>query len=105
MKDIPRGVFWAMDLTRFKIFRIFLLLTLPSVALAQANGDGLQATYYNGVNFNTAVVTEEDPAVEYFWEGCPPNPGVSPTAFSVKWTGQLESDYSQPYTITAEVDG
>jgi hypothetical protein len=105
MGEIPRGVFWAMGLKRFKLFRILFLLAVPSVGLAQVNGDGLQAIYYNGVNFNTAVVTEVDPAVEYFWEGCPPNPGVSGTAFSVKWTGQMESDYSQPYTITSAVDG
>ena len=94
-----------MNLKRFELLRIFFLLFVPSIGLAQANGDGLQAVYYNGVNFNTAVVTEVDPAVEYFWQGCPPNPGVSPTAFSVKWTGQIEADYSETYTFTVDVNG
>ncbi len=94
-----------MDLKRFEFFLVFFLSMIPSLGLSQTNGDGLQAVYYNGVNFNTAVVTEVDPAVEYFWQGCPPNPGVSPSAFSVKWTGQIEADYSETYTFTADVNG
>jgi len=94
-----------MNLKRFKFLPILFWLMTPTAGHSQANGNGLQAVYYNGLNFNTAAVTEVDPAVIYFWQGCPPNPGVSPTAFSVKWTGQMVSDYSQPYTITADVDG
>jgi hypothetical protein len=94
-----------MDLKPFQLIFVFFLLAVPAFLQAQANGDGLQAVYYNGINFNTAAVTEVDPAPVYFWLGCPPNIGVSPSAFSVKWTGQIEANYSQSYTITAEVDG
>jgi hypothetical protein len=94
-----------MGLNRFKLFFAFFLLAIPAFLRAQANGDGLKAVYYNGLNFNTAAVTEVDPTIAYFWQGCQPNPGVSGTAFSVKWTGQIESNYSESYTITADVNG
>jgi hypothetical protein len=94
-----------MGLNRFKLFFAFFFLAIPTFLRAQANGDGLKAVYYNGINFNTAAVTEVDPAVVYFWQGCSPNPGVSATAFSAKWIGQIESNYSESYTITADVDG
>ncbi len=93
-----------MGLNRFQFIFAFLL-AIPTILQAQANGDGLKAIYYNGVNFNTAAVTEVDPAVAYFWQGCQPNLGVSATAFSVKWTGQIVSNYSESTTFTADVNG
>ncbi len=94
-----------MGLNRFNLLFAFFFLAVPSILQAQANGDGLQAVYYNGISFNTAAVTEVDPAVVYFWQGCQPNPGVSATAFSVKWTGQIEANYSESTTFTVDVDG
>jgi hypothetical protein len=94
-----------MGLNRFKLLLIFFILSVPALLQAQANGDGLQAIYFNGLAFNTAAVTEVDPAPVYYWQGCQPNIGVSATAFSVKWTGQIEAEYSEPCTITANVDG
>jgi len=94
-----------MGLNRFKLIFVFLLLAIPSFLWAQVNGDGLQAVYYNGINFNTAAVTEVDPTLAYFWQGCQPNLGVSGSAFSVKWIGQIEANYNEPYTITAQING
>jgi hypothetical protein len=94
-----------MNSKRFKLFSVLFLLAIPAFLRAQANGNGLRAVYYNGLNFNTAAVTEVDPAVVYFWQGCQPNLGVSATAFSVKWTGQIEANYSESTTFTVDADG
>ena len=94
-----------MVLNRFKLFPILLLLVLPSLAFAQANGDGLLGVYYNGTGFNTVVTTEIDPTLFFHWQGCPPLPGVSATAFSAKWTGQIKPVYSEAYTFSASFDG
>jgi len=84
-------------------FPFLFLLTLP--ALAQFNGDGLKGVYYIGTNLTSPAVTVVDPVVSYRWNGCPPQPGMSGSAFSVKWTGQVEASYSEPYTFVADVNG
>ncbi len=94
-----------MGLKCFKLFAALFLLAAPSILRAQFGGDGIYGVYYNGINFNTAAVSEVDPSVDFLWQGCMNVPGVSATAFSVKWTGQIEPAYSQAYTFTAAVNG
>ncbi len=91
---------------RFLIFAFFLLLASWAFpAFAQYNGDGLQAVYYNNPNLTGAAVSEVDPNISYRWGTCPPQPGMPVSGFSVKWTGQIEPSYSEPYTFTTDVTG
>ena len=92
-----------MDKKRFQLFLVFFLLTIP--LHAQFNGDGLKGTYYINTNLTSGAVTEVDPTVSYRWYGCPPQPGMSGTSFSVQWLGQVEPAYSEAYTIYADVAG
>ena len=90
---------------RFQSIFLFLPLILCRPVFAQFNGDGLRGVYYIGTNLSSASVTEVDPVVSYRWYGCPPQPGMSGASFSVRWTGQLDPSYSEPYTIYADVAG
>ena len=90
---------------RYPFILFFLPLVWPGSVLAQFNGDGLKGIYYINTNLTNAAVTELDPLVSYRWYGCPPQPGMSATSFSVRWTGQLDPVYSEPYTIYADVAG
>jgi hypothetical protein len=94
-----------MGLKRFQWFLTLFLLATPSLLWAQFNGDGLKGVYYINTNLASPAVTVVDPVVSYRWGGCPPQPGMSGTSFSVRWTGQLDPVYSEPYTIYADVAG
>ncbi len=94
-----------MGSKRFKLIFVLLLLTAPSILRAQANGDGLKGTYFINTNLTSPAVTVVDPLVSYRWFGCPPQPGMSGTSFSVQWLGQVDSSYSEPYTFTVDVNG
>lgn len=83
----------------------FLLFAVVRPAFAQFNGDGLKGVYYLNPNLTSASATEVDPLVSYRWNGCPPQPGMSSTSFSIRWTGQVEAAYSEPYTFYADVNG
>ncbi|HJT24402.1 MAG TPA: PA14 domain-containing protein, partial [bacterium] len=90
---------------RFLSCLFLSLLALTAPAFAQFNGDGLKGIYYITPNLTSPAVTEVDPLVSYRWFGCPPQPGMSGTSFSVRWTGQVKPAYSEPYTIYADVNG
>ena len=94
-----------MGLKRFELFLALFLLAAPSMLRAQFNGDGLKGVYYTNPNLTSPAVTVVDPVVSYRWYGCPPQPGLSGTSFSVRWTGQVEAAYSEPYTIYADAGG
>ena len=83
----------------------FLLITWVAPLLAQSNGDGLKGVYCINTNLTSPAVTVVDPVVSYRWFGCPPQPGMSGTSFSVKWTGQVEPTYSEPYTFIVSLNG
>lgn len=69
-------------------------------------GDGLSAVYYNNMNFSGATVTRIDPTVNFTWGDTSPAPGISPGTFSVRWTGQVQAEFSQRYTFyTQSNDG
>src|SRR5260221_1375911 len=72
-------------------------------------GTGLTGRYYNGSstnynstsNFNPAnlKVTRVDPTVDTSYAATSPAPGVNPDLFSVRWTGQVQPQYSENYTF------
>jgi hypothetical protein len=91
---------------RFQKFALTLLLICwAQSSFAQTTGDGLKGVYYINTNLTSPAVTVVDPVVSYRWFGCPPQPGMSGTSFSVKWTGQVEASYTEPYTFIADVNG
>ena len=90
---------------RFVFILILFPLAFVGPVLAQSTGDGLKGVYYLNTNLTSASATVVDPLVSYRWYGCPPQPGMSGTSFSIRWTGQLFPTYSEPYTIAADVNG
>ena len=61
-------------------------------------GNGLWGAYYNDVNFNQYSYSELDPQVNLnLASGSPP--GLDPDYFSIQWTGYLQAQYSETYTI------
>jgi hypothetical protein len=67
-------------------------------------GHGLLGTYYPALNFGGSPVTEIDPTIDFNWNGAAPAPGVPGTDFSVRWTGQVQAQFSETYTFTTTAD-
>ncbi len=72
--------------------------------IQQRTGDGLNATYYNGTNFEYEVLNRTDPEIYFYYNGTSPSVEVNIYQFSVVWTGYLYAPTSCEYTFTANVD-
>jgi glucose/arabinose dehydrogenase len=71
---------------------------------AAGTGKGLSGTYFDGLGFTGSTVTRVDPTIDYTWGAAAPAPSIGPDTFSVRWTGQVEAQYSQVYTFYTQSD-
>jgi hypothetical protein len=71
------------------------LTPLPPVG----NGNGLNAEYYNGMNFDTLKFSRIDPNIDFDWGEGAPGDGITNDHYSVRWTGKIEPRYSGEYTF------
>ncbi len=86
------------------------VLIYPS---STANGTGLKASYYtnasttysSSANFNPAnlITNRTDPAIDFTWtNGTSPN--LTNGNYTVRWTGQIEPQYSETYYFDTLTD-
>jgi hypothetical protein len=77
-----------------------------SSSSSSSSSNGLEAEYYEGT-FGTLLKSRVDPTVNFNWGTGSPDPGVIPADnFSVRWTGQIQPQYSENYTFyTTSDDG
>ena len=68
---------------------------------------GLKAEYFNNISLTPpADLIRTDDVVDFTWGLGSPDPEISATEFSARWTGQVEADYSDTYEfITLSDDG
>jgi hypothetical protein len=66
--------------------------------------DGLKATYYDNLDFTGATVTRIDPMINFNWGDGSPDPALGNDAFSVRWTGSIEAQFTESYTFYARAD-
>lgn len=79
--------------------------TIPAASGAVVgSGSGLQATYYDSINFTGGTVSRVDPRVYFDWKTFSPNPAIAPNTFSARWTGSVQAQYSQAYTFYTRAD-
>ena len=65
---------------------------------------GLLATYYRDQEFRGSSFSRIDPGIDFDWSDRDPAPGVARTNFSVRWSGQLQVDYTEEYTFYTMTD-
>jgi hypothetical protein len=76
-----------------------------SFTTAKAGG-GVKGNYYRGMDFGNLVLTQMDPQIDFNWGTGEPDPSVGADQFSVRWVGQVEAAFTEPYTIyTMSDDG
>src|SRR4051812_49093550 len=86
----------------------------PSSALLQAiealegrtllAGNGLAAVYFNNADLTGSTVSRTDATVNFNWAGAKPANTIAGDTFSVRWTGQVQANYSQTYTFSTVSD-
>lgn len=67
-------------------------------------GDGLQAAYYDGREFEKLAVSRRDAVIDFDWHGARPVAGLKPDDFSVRWTGWLVPPTTGRYVLHISVD-
>jgi hypothetical protein len=66
---------------------------------------GIRGYYFDNMTLSGApVLVRIDPAIDFNWGDAGPAAPISSNNFSVRWTGALESLYSEPYTFTTNSD-
>ncbi len=90
---------------KFTRLAIALITALASVASAQT-GTGLTGKYYDVSTFATLVTTRTDATVNFDWGTAIPSGTTITDAdyFSVVWTGQIEPEFTEPYTFYVTAD-
>lgn len=71
------------------------------------HGTGLTAQFWTGDARPEApaLVTRTDPAVAFDWTTNAPAAGIDPGHFTARWTGAVQAQYGEPYTLTTVAGG
>jgi mono/diheme cytochrome c family protein len=76
------------------------------------SGTGLTGAYYSDVPSNevfdyalTPALTRIDPTVDFTWYSGTPEPTFADTNFAVRWTGMIQPQYSEDYTLYLRTPG
>jgi RHS repeat-associated protein len=77
---------------------------LVSATTPVGSGTGLQAQYFDNMNFTNLKVTRTDATVNVDWGGGTPDGSIGVDTFTTRWTGKVEPQYSQTYTFYTQTD-
>jgi len=69
------------------------------------NGLGLKGEYFSGSNFEVLKYSQTNSKINFDWETESPNKSLLGTdQFSVRWSGQIQPVYTNPYTFYVTAD-
>ena len=78
----------------------------PTPTPPNGNGNGLQATYFNNMDFSGSSISRIDPVIDFSWGGGAPDPQIGNDTYSARWEGSIEAPSSGNYTFyTTSDDG
>ena len=107
------GPFYITNSAAVKAFAIKSNLVDSAVVSATflnrnaiGTGAGLTGKYFNAVQNTNGIpaLVRVDPVIDFDWSGTPPGPSVSQFNFTVLWSGQVQAQFSEPYTFYAITD-
>jgi hypothetical protein len=67
-------------------------------------GSGLVGAYFDEMDFTLPRLTRTDATVSFNWGSGSPHPSMGIDTFSVRWTGQVQPQFSQTYTFYTRSD-
>jgi len=65
---------------------------------------GLMAQYFDSVNLTNLKITRVDPNIDNNWGSGGPDPSVGTDTFSIRWTGQVQPEFTETYTFYTTTD-
>lgn len=68
------------------------------------SGTGLAATYYSQPGFTGRAVQRVDQVIDFNWGIAAPASGIGADNWCVRWTGEVQAQYSQIYAFSATAD-
>ncbi|MDW3649593.1 MAG: PQQ-dependent sugar dehydrogenase [Bacteroidia bacterium] len=71
---------------------------------ASGSGTGLLGEYHSDASLGNLVFNQVDSEIDFYWANCPPDPRLSSTNFSIKWSGEIEVPVSGTYTFFSNTD-
>jgi hypothetical protein len=78
----------------------------PTSSPNAQSANGLTAEYFDNSDLTNSVLKRVDSAVDFNWGEGSPDASIGADTFSVRWTGQVRSKYSEAYTFhTVSDDG
>jgi hypothetical protein len=78
---------------------------LPAELLTTADGKpGLDAEYFDGVDFKTSKLKRVDANIDFDWGMKPPIDGLKSTDYSIRWTGRLTAKETGEYIFSLYSD-
>ncbi len=81
-------------------------VVVPVCPPVVGTGTGLNGNYYNNTTLTAPVTLNRlDPAMNLAFEnGSIPGPGLPSTNYSVRWTGKIQPQFTETYTIYTKSD-
>lgn len=68
------------------------------------SGTGLTGEYFDSVDLTNPVLTRLDGTVDFNWGLGSPDTSIGADTFSVRWSGQVQAQFSETYTFTTWSD-
>ena len=71
------------------------------------SGTGLAGSYYSNqfqTFSNPPTLQRVDATVDFDWSGTAPDPSISGDHFTVRWTGNVQPQFTEPYTFYTTAD-
>ena len=75
-----------------------------STTIWQGLARGLTATYYDREDLSGKSLTRIDATIDFDWRKSSPDPAIGSDKFSIRWTGQIQAEYAEPYTFYVIAD-
>ncbi|MEO6182848.1 MAG: PA14 domain-containing protein, partial [Verrucomicrobiota bacterium] len=96
---------WDMTTLRIALTLVSCLVTFDGWSQPVGNGDGLWASYYDNRHLSgTAVMSRVEPKVDFDWGLGAPTGMTNSDEFSVRWTGELQAQFTETYSLYVESD-
>jgi transcriptional regulator CtsR len=68
-------------------------------------GTGLKGEYFTNTGLTgSPTLTRTDATVNFVWSSTPPDPSIGLGNYSVRWTGQVQPQFSETYTFYTSTD-
>ncbi len=76
----------------------------PTPPPPPSTGTGLRGEYFDNIDFTNSKIIRTDQTINFNWGDSSPDPLIGSDTFSVRWTGQVEPQYSEQYTFYTRSD-